>query len=70
MLYGGCLIKSMEAKDLGFTGDANLTSWPEAVRRVSAKYPKKTIVPGHGPVDLTSGAFQHTLDLLAAARKK
>jgi metallo-beta-lactamase class B len=70
VLYGGCLIKSMEAKDLGFTADANLTSWPEAVRRVSLKYPNKTIVPGHGPVDLTSGAFQHTLDLLAAARNK
>ncbi len=53
VLYGGCLIKSMEAKDLGFTADANLASWPEAVRRVSLKYPKRTIVPGHGPVDPT-----------------
>jgi metallo-beta-lactamase class B len=70
VLYGGCLIKSMVAKDLGFTGDANLASWPEAIRRVSARYPKATIVPGHGPIDPTSGAFQHTLDLLAAAPKK
>ena|SRR5450631_250030 len=70
VLYGGCLIKSMEAKELGFTGDANLASWPESVRRVSARYPKATIVPGHGAVDTTSGAYQHTLDLLATARKK
>src|SRR6185312_2380187 len=71
-LFGGCLIKSMEAKDLGFTGDATLASWPESVRRVSQRYPKATIVPGHGAVDPTSGAFQHTLELLAAAaaRKK
>lgn len=70
VLFGGCLIKSMEAKDLGFTGDANLAAWPEAVLRVAARYPQVTIVPGHGTVDASGGAFQHTLDLLAAARKK
>jgi metallo-beta-lactamase class B len=70
VLFGGCLIKSMEAKDLGFTGDANLASWPEAVLRVAARYPGVSIVPGHGTIDTTSGAFQHTLDLLAAARRK
>jgi metallo-beta-lactamase class B len=70
VLFGGCLIKSLEAKDLGFTGDADLASWPESVRRVSQRYPQKIVVPGHGPVDPTSGAYQHTLDLLATARKK
>ena len=70
VLYGGCLIKSMEATDLGFTGDANLAAWPEAVRRVAERYAKMIIIPGHGPVDRTFGAFQHTQDLLAAARKK
>jgi metallo-beta-lactamase class B len=72
VLFGGCLIKSMEAKDLGFTGDADLAHWPEAVRRVAARYQERhlPVVPGHGAVDTTSGAFQHTLDLLAAARKK
>ena len=70
VLFGGCLIKSPEAKDLGFTGDANLAAWPEAVLRVAARYPKVTIVPGHGTADASSGAYQHTLDLLSAARKK
>ena len=69
-LFGGCLIKSMDAQDLGFTGDADLAHWPESVRRVEARYPRMTVVPGHGPVDETAGAYQHTLDLLAAARKK
>src|SRR3982751_3245763 len=49
LLFGGCLIKSAEADDLGFTGDANLESWPGAVRRVQARYPSTIIVPGHGP---------------------
>jgi metallo-beta-lactamase class B len=70
VLYGGCLIKSMEAKDLGFTADADLAAWPEAIRRVSERYAKMIIIPGHGPVDPTSAAYQHTLDLLAAARTK
>ena len=72
VLFGGCLIKSMEAKDLGFTGDANLAHWPEAVRKVTERYQDEglRVVPGHGAVDDTSGVFQHTLDLLAAARKK
>jgi metallo-beta-lactamase class B len=72
VLYGGCLIKSMEAKDLGFTGDADLAHWPEAVQRVAARYQGQRfpVVPGHGAVDTTAGVFQHTLDLLAAAHKK
>ncbi|HEY4393761.1 MAG TPA: AgmX/PglI C-terminal domain-containing protein [Polyangia bacterium] len=72
VLFGGCLIKSREAKDLGFTGDADLAHWPEAVRRVAARYEDEglPVIPGHGPVDTTSRALQHTLDLLAAAPKK
>jgi glyoxylase-like metal-dependent hydrolase (beta-lactamase superfamily II) len=69
-LFGGCLIKSTDAQDLGFTGDADLASWPEAVRRVAARYAQVPIVPGHGPVDLAGASYQHTLDLLAAAAKK
>jgi metallo-beta-lactamase class B len=64
--YGGCLVKSMAAADLGFTGDADLAAWPAAIRKVQARYRDPTIVPGHGPVDLSGQAYQHTLDLLAA----
>jgi metallo-beta-lactamase class B len=71
VLFGGCLIKSMEARDLGFTGDADLAHWPEAVRRVARRYEENhvPVVPGHGDADMTAGVFQHTLDLLAAAQK-
>jgi len=67
VLYGGCLIKAMEAKTLGFTGDADLAAWPAAVRRVRAKFSDQKIVPGHGAVDEAGAAYQHTLDLLTAA---
>ena len=65
LVYGGCLVKSMVATDLGFTGDANLAAWPAAIRGVRARYSDAAIVPGHGPVDLSGQAYQHTLDLLA-----
>jgi metallo-beta-lactamase class B len=65
IVFGGCLVKSIDAPDLGFTGDSNVAAWPAAVRRVAERYGRTTIVPGHGPVDPTGSAYTHTLDLLA-----
>jgi TonB family protein len=65
IVFGGCLVKATDAPNLGFTGDANIAAWPAAVRRVSERYGRTTIVPGHGPVDPTGSAYAHTLDLLA-----
>jgi metallo-beta-lactamase class B len=67
LVYGGCLVKSLVAADLGFTGDASLASWPAAIGNVRARYSDAAIVPGHGPLDLSGEAYQHTLDLLAKA---
>jgi metallo-beta-lactamase class B len=70
IVFGGCLIKSTEARDLGFTGDADLAAWPAAVRRVIERYPEDgtTIIPGHGPIGGKIGgkisAYEHTLKLL------
>jgi metallo-beta-lactamase class B len=72
LLFGGCLIKSAEADDLGFTGDADLRSWPGAVRRVQERYGKTIVVPGHGPVDesATGAAYENTLRLLEKTRSR
>ncbi len=69
VLFAGCFLKSSEAKDLGFTGAADLRAWPVSIRRLRDKYGRMTIVPGHGPVDREGTAYQHTLDLLSAATK-
>jgi metallo-beta-lactamase class B len=70
LLFGGCLIKSAEAHDLGFTGDANLASWPGAVRRVQQRYANTIVVPGHGPIDAgaAGAAYENTLRLLETKR--
>jgi len=70
VLFGGCLIKSASADSLGFTGDADLAAWPEAVRRVAGRYHPILIVPGHGPIALGDAALRHTLDLLATKTTK
>lgn len=66
VLFGGCAVKSADATDLGFVGDADLAHWPGAMQALQTRYAGAAIVvPGHGdPGDRQ--LVQHTLDLLAA----
>ena len=49
ILYGGCLIRSLEAKGLGYTGEASIDKWSDSVAKVLSRYPEAQIViPGHG----------------------
>lgn len=69
ILFGGCLVKSMEAQDLGNIHDADLAAWPATIRAVQARFPDvRTVVPGHQAWG-DAALLQHTLDLLAAPRK-
>ncbi len=64
VLFGGCLIKSLDSKDLGSMTDSNLEVWPSSVKMVLDKYSEaEVVVPGHGKwgsLDLV----RHTLELL------
>ncbi|ADQ78909.1 Beta-lactamase [Paludibacter propionicigenes WB4] len=65
ILFGGCLLKSLEAKDKGNIKDADLKAWPVSVELIKKKYQDAIIViPGHGEIGNTS-VFEHTLKLLA-----
>ncbi|MEN6337293.1 MAG: subclass B1 metallo-beta-lactamase [Phycisphaerales bacterium] len=49
ILFGGCLIKSMDAESLGNTADGDLQAYPQTLGKVKAAYPNaKIVVPGHG----------------------
>lgn len=64
-LYGGCLVKSTEATDLGNTADANLKEWPKTIKGLIKVFQEKAkyIIPGHmGWSNI--GSLQHTLRLL------
>lgn len=68
ILYGGCFVKSAEAQDLGYTADADVRSWPVAMRNVIQRYPNPSfVIPGHGNW-LNTRALQHTLKLLRKAQ--
>lgn len=64
ILFGGCMIKSLNARNPGFTGDGDLAAYPVTLKKVLNTFPEaKIVIPGHGrpgSLDLV----KHTLDLL------
>jgi glyoxylase-like metal-dependent hydrolase (beta-lactamase superfamily II) len=64
VLFGGCLVKSLESEGLGNIADADLSKWPASIDNVITKFPQRAVViPGHQSwQDLRSLEF--TLKLL------
>lgn len=49
MLYGGCAVRELATDNLGNTADADLESWPKAIRQAQTHYPHaRLVIPGHG----------------------
>jgi metallo-beta-lactamase class B len=63
LLFGGCMVKSAQAKTLGNTFDANITSWKSAVEILIREFDEVTVIPGHGTYGGTE-LLTHTLSLL------
>lgn len=64
VLYGGCLIKSIDSTNIGNTSDANVKQWPISVKKVLEKYHEaKVVIPGHGKLGGVD-SITHTLELL------
>ena len=64
VLYGGCLVKSMEAKDMGNIADANVEAWPNTIRKVQRRFPRPAfVVTGHQSRASTQ-SLKHALELL------
>jgi metallo-beta-lactamase class B len=71
ILYGGCLVKSVEAQGLGYTGDADLAAWPTTMDGLLRRYPQvRWTVPGHQRWVPGKRALRHTVRLLQKAAKK
>ena len=70
ILYGGCLIKSVEASDLGNLTEANVPEWDTTLQHIRRKCKSpKYIIPGHG--DWTSlQSLNHTLELIEDYKRK
>ena len=50
ILFGGCMIKDMNATNIGNTSDAApLCEWMQTIERVEQKFPNvEIVIPGHG----------------------
>jgi metallo-beta-lactamase class B len=49
ILFGGCLVKSLNAKNLGNIEESDLVSYPATLKKVKERYPDaKIVIPGHG----------------------
>lgn len=63
ILFGSCIIKSVDSRSPGFTGDANLENWPLAVEKIGKRYPgARIVIPHHGRWGGTE-LFRHTRSL-------
>ena len=64
ILYGGCLVKSTEAEDLGNLSDANVKAWAITIKNIQQKFGTPNyIIPGH--LDWHSKeSLTHTLNLI------
>ena len=63
LLFGGCAVKSVRSKNLGFTGDAVMSEWPKSLNKVLYRYNDSLlVVPGHGEVGGLE-LIKHTLEL-------
>lgn len=70
ILYGGCLIKSMEATTLGNLSDANIKEYPLTLKKVEKKCKDpKYIIPGHDDW-LNTGSLKHTLKMAEETKSK
>ncbi len=64
ILYGACIVKSIESQGLGNVNDANLKEWPTSVKRILDKFPEiNYVIPGHMKWS-GKDALIHTLQLL------
>ncbi len=70
ILYGGCLVKSIDAADLEYIGEANIPEWSKTIKKVQAKFEKPAfIITGHHSWK-SSSALEHTLKLIKQHEEK
>lgn len=69
ILFGGCLIKSVNSRDLGNLSDAVVADWDLTIKRLLHYYPEvEIVVPGHGD---PGGAelLHHTIALVEEEKR-
>lgn len=64
ILFGGCLIKSINSRGLGNLSDAVVKEWDVTVKKIINQYPDiEIVIPGHGAIG-NSSLLTHTIELV------
>lgn len=70
ILFGGCMVKALSARNAGYTADADMQQWPRSVEKVLIRYKDaKIVVPGHGNYGGTD-LLKYTIGLLERVNKQ
>jgi metallo-beta-lactamase class B len=70
ILYGGCLVKSIDFSDLGNLADANVKEYATTIKNVQAKCQRpQYVIPGHGSWTNTN-SLEHTLNMAQKLEQK
>ncbi|MBL7703838.1 MAG: BlaB/IND/MUS family subclass B1 metallo-beta-lactamase [Ferruginibacter sp.] len=70
ILYGGCLIKGVDDKTLGYLGDANVTAYASTLKNVQKKYRKpKFIIIAHSDWKNTN-SLKHSIKMAESLKLK
>jgi metallo-beta-lactamase class B len=70
ILYGGCLIKSVDAKNLGNLEDANVKQWAITIKKIQTKFGKPNFtIPGHQSWK-SKNSLNYTLKLVEEYNRK
>lgn len=70
ILYGGCLIKGVDAENLGYLGDANLLEYETTLKKVQKKFPNpKYIVISHSNW-MSINSLKHSIKLAKKLKQK
>ena len=70
ILYGGCLIKSIEDDNLGYLGDANVKDYAVTIKNVQKKFKNpKFVITGHDDW-ISTKSLNHTLIMAQQLNKK
>jgi len=69
ILFGGCLVKSLSADNMGNTADAVVDKWAATIKNIQNTYKKvEFVVPGHGEYG-NGDLLNHTISLINHFKK-
>ncbi|PKP29640.1 MAG: subclass B1 metallo-beta-lactamase [Bacteroidetes bacterium HGW-Bacteroidetes-17] len=70
ILFGGCLVKSSNSRDLGNLSDAVVKDWDSTIKKIIINYHEiQTVVPGHGDIG-GSELLVHTIKLVGNVKRQ